>query len=288
MPPPRAPTLIEIAIEPRDERDRPRLLAALAANDGDGERTVDAESGQIVIGGSSEAQLDASIAALQDRAGIALNTGAPRIAYRETIARPIEMDTTHKKPVAGGTFEFARVKLAFEPAEGWSFATAAPDVPAPFLASIEAGLAMGRRAGIFAGFPVVDLKATLVDCAWHETDSLPRAFEMATLTAFRHALKEVGIMLEPIMLVELTVGAAVAAATRDDLYLRRGEIESRVHDGDHVTFVARVPFANMLGYANSLRQSSQGTGTYRQSFSHFGQIPRPDPPDFPGGMALRA
>lgn len=288
MPPPCAPTLIEIAIEPRDERDRPRLLAALAAHDGDGAQTVDSVSGQIVLGGSSEAELDASIAALRDRAGIVLKTGAPRIAYRETIARPIEMDTTHKKPVAGGGFEFARVKLAFAPAEGWSFATAAPDVPAPFLAGIEAGLAVGRRAGILAGYPVVDLKATLVDYAWHKTDSSPRAFETATLTAFRHALTRVGSLLEPIMLVELTVAAAFAAATRDDLYLRRGEIERRVNADDHVTFAARVPLANLLGYANSLRLSSQGTGAFRQSFSHFAETPRPDPPDFPGAMALRA
>ncbi len=288
MLPPRAPTLIEIAIEPRDERDRPRLLAALAANDGDGERTVDAASGQIVLGGSSEAQLDASIAALRDRAGIALNIGAPQIAYRETIARPIEMDTTHKKPVAGGGFDFARVKLAFEPAEGWSFATAASGVPTAYLAGIEAGLASGRRAGVLGGYPVVDLKTTLVDGAWHETDSSSQAFEAATLTAFRHALKEVGVMLEPIMLVELTVGTAFATATRDDLYLRRGEIEDRVDNDDHVIFVARVPFANLLGSASSLRQFSQGTGSFHLTFSHFAQIPRPDPPDFPGSMAVRA
>ena len=288
MPAPRAPTLVEIAVEPRDERDRPRLVAALAANDGGLEQKVDVETGLIVLGAPSEAQLDQSIAALREGSGVALKLGAPQIAYRETISRRIEIDTTHKKRVVDGTFEFARVKLAFEPAAGWSFETGATAIPTPFLSGVETGLSAGRRAGVLAGFPVTDLKVRLVDGAWHDTDSSPRAFEIATLTAFRRALEDVGVLLEPIMRAELKVDAHVATAARDDLYLRRGEIESRVNDGRQVTFVARVPFANLLGTANSLRQLSHGTGTLRLTFSHFAQIPRPDPPDFPGSMARRA
>lgn len=285
-----APILIEIAVEPREARDAPALraaLAELAAADPTCEVGLDEGTGQVLLGGRDDAHLDALCAALRGR--LPLRLGASRVVYRETIERRIEMDTTHKKARDGG-FEFARVKLAFAPAAEWRFVgPKAGGLPEAFVAGIEAALARGRRAGMLAGYPVVGIEATLLDGAWHGSETSPAAVEAATLTAFRLAQREVGVLMEPIMEIALTVPAAYAGTARDDLLVRRGTLaRRRAHADGTVTLEGTVPFANVLGYRTSVAAMTKGSGTVGLVFSHFEPMPRPDPTDFPGAMAMRA
>ncbi len=285
--------LIELAVEPKSPEDRTALVAALAQlAEADSSLSVstDRESGLTILHGSDEAVLDRKLGILIHGHGIALNVGAPQVAYRETITRRAEIAYSHTK-VRGEKGEFAHVKLVFEPGSRGSvldFSSSAPPdaVPPSFLAGAVAGLEAARTLGLLAGFPVIEMKATLVNGAYHDRDSSPLTFFMAAQAAFK-ALRDKGgpVLLEPVMAVEISARPARLAAIVADLQAHRGAVAAQ--DG---VVKGLVPLAGLLGYESRLRGLTEGLGAWSMVFDHYAPIPRATPPDdvFPPAMGMRA
>jgi elongation factor G len=209
---------------------------------------------------------------------VEVNVGAPQVAYRETIARPTDIDYTHKKQT-GGTGQFARVKIVVEPAEpgaGFSFENkvVGGSVPKEFIPGVEKGLQSVLGSGVLAGFPVVDLTVTLIDGASHDVDSSALAFEIASRAALREALqKGSSVLLEPIMKVEVVTPEDYTGSVIGDLNSRRGQVQGQDMRGNANIINAMVPLANMFGYINTLRSMSQGRANYTMQFDHYEQVP---------------
>ena len=281
--------VIEIAIEPKSNADEDKLHAALAqmtAEDSSLQMSFDPESRQMILGGTDEYHFDTKIALLRDSYGIDINFGAPQVAYRETITKRVEKDFTHRKLTSDGG-QFARVKFIFEPngrEAGNVFESKAPSnaVPLKYIPGVEKGI----ESGILAGFPLIDTKATLIDGAYHETDSTELVFEIASRFAFREALKDASALLEPIMSVEVVAPEIYAAAVKSDLNMR-GRLQGANTRDVVAIFNAEVPLANMFGYLNQLRSFTQGTGTFTMQFKEYRMIRKPEPP-LPPAVAMRA
>jgi elongation factor G len=273
--------VIEIAIEPKSKADQEKLgiaLSKLAAEDPSFRVSTDQESGQTILKGMGELHLDIKVDILRRTYKVDANIGAPQVAYREKLTRRVEKDYTHKKQT-GGTGQFARVKIVFEPAEpgaGSSFTSSIVGgaVPKEFVPGVEKGINSVMGSGILAGFPVVDVKATLIDGAYHDVDSSVLAFEIASRAAFREALREGGsVLLEPIMKVEVTTPEDYTGSVMGDLLGRRGQVQGQDMRGNAVVINAMVPLANMFGYVNQLRSFSQGRANYTMQFDHYEQVP---------------
>ena len=273
--------VIEIAIEPKSKADQEKLgiaLSKLAAEDPSFRVSTDQESGQTILKGMGELHLDIKVDILRRTYKVDANIGAPQVAYREKLTRRVEKDYTHKKQT-GGTGQFARVKIIFEPAEpgaGSSFTSSIVGgaVPKEFVPGVEKGINSVMGSGVLAGFPVVDVKATLVDGAFHDVDSSVLAFEIASRAAFREALREGGsVLLEPIMKVEVTTPEDYTGSVMGDLLGRRGQVQGQDMRGNAVVINAMVPLANMFGYVNQLRSFSQGRANYTMQFDHYEQVP---------------
>jgi elongation factor G len=290
--------LIEVSVEPLTAADRDKLGAALvelAAADEGFDFHTDGESGQTIMSGQAEWQLDQKINALREVYGLDVTIGAPQVAYRETITRRIEIDFTHKTQV-GGAGQFARVKVVFEPAEpgeGYTFAPAVPpgNIPDELLPGVEKGLAQAKENGLLAGFPVIDFKATLIDGDYHDVDSSVLAFEIAARAAFAELRdKAQPVLLEPIMRIEITTPAEYASDIVADLNLRRSQnVTVQTREGDRMVR-ALTPLANLFGYLSTLRHLSQGLAEFVTTFDQYGLVPlaAPDPYNFPPAMAKRA
>ena len=200
------------------------------------------------------------------------------MAYREKLTKRIEKDYTHKKQT-GGTGQFARVKIVFEPAEpgaGASFESMiiGGAVPKEYIPGVDKGINSVMGSGVLAGFPVVDVKATLIDGAYHDVDSSVLAFEIASRAAFREALREGGsVLLEPVMKVEVTTPEDYTGFVMGDLLSRRGQVQGQDMRGNAVVINAMVPLANMFGYVNELRSGTQGRANYSMQFDHYEQVP---------------
>ena len=207
------------------------------------------------------------------------NVGAPQVAYRETITRAAEVDYTHKKQ-SGGSGQFARVKIVLEPTEpgeGFSFASeiVGGSVPKEYIPGVEKGIKSVMGTGVLAGFPVVDVKARLIDGAYHDVDSSVLAFEIAGRAAFREGLqKGAPKLLEPIMKVEVVTPEDYMGDVIGDLNSRRGQIQGTESRGVAAVVNAMVPLANMFGYVNSLRSMSQGRAQYSMVFDHYAEVPQ--------------
>ncbi len=273
--------VIEIAIEPKSKADQEKLgiaLSKLAAEDPSFRVSTDAESGQTILKGMGELHLDIKVDILKRTYKVDANIGAPQVAYREKLLKRIEIDETHKKQ-SGGSGQFARVKMIFEPAEagsGTSFESkiVGGTVPKEYIPGVEKGFNSVLGSGSLAGFPVVDVKATLVDGAYHDVDSSVLAFEICARAAFRRALKEGGeVLLEPIMKVEVTTPEEYTGSVIGDLNSRRGQVQGQDMRGNAVVINAMVPLANMFGYVNQLRSFSQGRANYSMQFDHYEQVP---------------
>ncbi|WP_158809411.1 elongation factor G [Beijerinckia sp. L45] len=273
--------VIEIAIEPKSKADQEKLgvaLAKLAAEDPSFRVSTDQESGQTILKGMGELHLDIKVDILRRTYKVDANIGAPQVAYREKLTKRVEKDYTHKKQT-GGTGQFARVKIIFEPGEpgaGSSFTSSIVGgaVPKEFIPGVEKGINSVMGAGVLAGFPVVDVKATLVDGAYHDVDSSVLAFEIASRAAFREALREGGsVLLEPVMKVEVTTPEDYTGSVMGDLLGRRGQVQGQDMRGNAVVINAMVPLANMFGYVNQLRSFSQGRANYTMQFDHYEQVP---------------
>jgi len=273
--------VIEIAIEPKSKADQEKLgvaLAKLAAEDPSFRVSTDHESGQTILKGMGELHLDIKVDILKRTYKVDANIGAPQVAFREKVTKPAEVDYTHKKQT-GGTGQFARVKFQVEPTEpgaGFQFESkiVGGAVPKEYIPGVEKGLQSVMNSGVVAGFPVVDVKVTLIDGAYHDVDSSALAFEIASRAAFRDALqKGKSVLLEPIMKVEVVTPEDYTGSVIGDLNSRRGQIQGQDMRGNANVINAMVPLMNMFGYVNNLRSMSQGRATFTMQFDHYAEAP---------------
>jgi elongation factor G len=273
--------VIEIAIEPKSKADQEKLgvaLAKLVAEDPSFRVTTDQESGQTIIKGMGELHLDIKVDILKRSYKVEANIGAPQVAYRERITKSIMVDHTHKKQT-GGSGQFARVKIVAEPlppAGGFQFVNeiVGGTVPKEYIPGVEKGLESVLGSGVLAGFPVVDLKVTLVDGDYHDVDSSALAFEICSRAALREALQKGSpVLLEPIMKVEVVTPEEYTGSVIGDLNSRRGQIQGQDMRGNANVVNAMVPLANMFGYVSNLRSMSQGRATFTMQFDHYEQVP---------------
>jgi len=274
--------VIEIAVEPKTKGDQEKMgqaLARLATEDPSFRVSVDHESGQTVIKGMGELHLEIIVDRMRREFKVEANVGAPQVAYRETITRTAEVDYTHKKQT-GGSGQFARVKIRFEPmpaGSGFEFENdvVGGTVPKEYIPGVEKGLKGSVDNGILAGFPVIDFKATLYDGAYHDVDSSALAFEIASRAAFKEGMQKAGPkLLEPIMRVEVVTPRDYMGDVIGDLNSRRGRITGQDQRGNAEVINAMVPLANMFGYVNTLRSMSQGRAQYTMHFDHYEQVPQ--------------
>ncbi len=273
--------VIEIAIEPKSKADQEKLgvaLAKLAAEDPSFRVSTDPESGQTILKGMGELHLDIKVDILKRTYKVDANIGAPQVAYREKLTKKTEIDYTHKKQ-SGGSGQFAKVKIVFEPAEpgaGSSFESkiVGGAVPKEYIPGVEKGFQSVLGSGVLAGFPVVDVKATLVDGAYHDVDSSALAFEIASRAAFREGLQKGGsVLLEPIMKVEVVSPEEHTGFVMGDLLSRRGHVQGQDMRANAVVINAMVPLSNMFGYVNQLRSGTQGRANFTMQFDHYEQVP---------------
>ncbi len=274
--------VIEVAVEPKTKGDQEKLgvaLNRLAQEDPSFRVTVDHESGQTIIKGMGELHLDIIVDRMKREFKVEANVGAPQVAYRETITKSADVDFTHKKQT-GGSGQFARVKMEIEPAEageGFIFENkvVGGNVPKEFIPGVEKGVQSVIDAGILAGFPILDVKCTLVDGASHDVDSSVMAFEIASRAAFREAAQKAALkLLEPMMKVEVVTPEEYVGGIIGDLTSRRGQVRGQEPRGNATVINAMVPLANMFGYVNTLRSMSQGRAQFTMQFDSYSQVPQ--------------
>ncbi len=260
--------VIEVAVEPKTKGDQEKLSVALnrlAQEDPSFRVSVDHESGQTLIKGMGELHLDIIVDRMRREFKVDANVGMPQVAYRETVSKTANVDYTHKKQT-GGSGQFARVKLTIEPNEqgkGFEFENKVigGNVPKEYVPGVQKGVRSVVDAGILAGFPMLDIKVTLTDGAYHDVDSSVMAFEIASRAAFREgALKAAPKLLEPIMRVEVVTPEDYVGGIIGDLTSRRGQVRGQESRGNAAVISAMVPLANMFGYVNTLRSMSSGPG----------------------------
>jgi elongation factor G len=275
--------VIEAVIEPRTATDHERLaraLAALAREDPSLRVSVDPETGATLVAGMGELHLLIVVETLKEDHNVEASLGAPRVAYREALTARAETDHTHRKQ-NGGVGQYARVRLALEPpgdgASGLVFEnrTTGGVVPAMFAAAVEKALAQCMSEGTLAGYPVLALKATLLDGGTHPKDSSPLAFELATRDAFKAAFAGGRPqLLEPVMRVLVTTPGDYLGAIIGDLQSRRGVVTGASMHANAHEVAALVPLANMVSYVNTVRSLSQGRATFTMQFSHYAALPQ--------------
>jgi len=274
--------VIEVAVEPKSKADQEKMglaLARLAAEDPSFRVSTDQESGQTVIKGMGELHLEIIVDRMKREFKVEANVGAPQVAYRETISKTYECDYTHKKQT-GGSGQFARVKIRFEPGEkgsGFVFENKVigGSVPKEYVPGVEKGIKSAMDNGVLAGFPLIDFKATLIDGAYHDVDSSVLAFEIASRAAFREGIAKAGPkLLEPMMRVEVVTPDDYMGDVIGDLNSRRGQVNGMDQRGNARVINAMVPLANMFGYVNTLRSMSQGRAQYTMHFDHYAEVPQ--------------
>jgi len=273
--------VIQIAIEPKTKGDQEKMALALnrlAAEDPSFRVKTDEETGQTIIAGMGELHLDIIVDRMRREFKVEANVGAPQVAYRETITRQAEVDYTHKKQT-GGSGQFARVKILFEPnPDGEDFVfeskVVGGAVPKEYIPGVQKGIESVLSSGPLAGFPMMGVKATLLDGAYHDVDSSVLAFEIAARAAFREGAQKAGAqLLEPIMKVEVVTPEEYVGSVIGDLNSRRGQIQGQESRGNAVVVTAMVPLANMFKYVDNLRSMSQGRAQYTMQFDHYEPVP---------------
>jgi elongation factor G len=274
--------VIEVAVEPKTKGDQEKLgiaLNRLAQEDPSFRVSVDHESGQTIIKGMGELHLDIIVDRMRREFKVEANVGAPQVAFRETVSKRADVDYTHKKQT-GGSGQFARVKMTIEPNEagkGFEFENkvVGGNVPKEYIPGVAKGVQSVVENGVLAGFPMLDVKVTLTDGAYHDVDSSVMAFEIAARAAFREgALKAGPKLLEPIMKVEVVTPEDYVGGIIGDLTSRRGQVRGQETRGNASVISAMVPLANMFGYVNNLRSMSQGRAQFTMQFDHYAQAPQ--------------
>jgi len=274
--------VIEVAVEPKTKVDQEKMgvaLNRLAREDPSFRVTTDHESGQTIIKGMGELHLEILVDRMKREFKVEANVGAPQVAYRESLARPVELTYTHKKQ-SGGSGQFGEVKVALEPGErgtGIEFIDEIKggNVPKEYIPSVEKGMRETAETGSLIGFPIIDFKIRLLDGKYHDVDSSALAFEITGRGAMREAAKKAGIkLLEPIMKVEVVTPEDYLGDVIGDLNSRRGQIQGTDSRGNAQVVEAIVPLANMFGYVNQLRSFTQGRAQYTMQFSHYEEVPQ--------------
>jgi elongation factor G len=273
--------VIEVAVEPKSKADQEKMgvaLNRLAQEDPSFRVSSDQESGQTIIKGMGELHLEIIVDRMKREFKVEANVGAPQVAYRESITKKIEWDYTHKKQT-GGSGQYAKVKIRFEPgAPGSGFVfendVVGGTVPREFIPGVEKGLTNAKETGVIAGFPVIDLKCTLIDGGYHDVDSNVMTFDIAARACFREAIPKAGPrLLEPIMKVEVVTPQDYMGDVIGDLNSRRGQVQGMDSRGNASVISAMVPLANMFGYVSTLRSMTQGRAQYTMHFDHYEQVP---------------
>ena len=274
--------VIELAVEPKTKADVEKMglaLARLAMEDPSFKVSSDPDSGQTIIRGMGELHLDIIVDRLKREFKVDANVGNPQVAYRETITKPCDIEYTHKKQ-SGGAGQFAKVKIKFEPMEGYTGfefnnTVVGGNVPKEYIPGVEKGLRSAMDAGVIAGYPVTGVKCTLYDGAYHEVDSNVMCFEIAARAAFRDGMRQADArLLEPIMKVEVVTPEEYMGDIIGDLNSRRGMVNGMDQRGNARVVDAHVPLANMFGYVNTLRSLSQGRAQFTMIFDHYAEVPR--------------
>jgi elongation factor G len=273
--------VIEVAVEPKTKADQEKMgmaLSRLASEDPSLRLSTDQESGQTILKGMGELHLEIIIDRMKREFKVEANVGEPQVAYRETITRKHIQDQTHKKQ-SGGSGQFARITLEFEPlpaGSGFVFENevVGGSVPKEFIPGVEKGLKSSLGNGVVAGFPTIDFKATLTDGAYHDVDSSVLAFEICARAAFREGMPKADPkLLEPIMKVEVVTPEDYTGSVIGDLTSRRGQIQGQDMRGNAIVIDAMVPLSKMFGYVNTLRSMTQGRAQYSMEFHHYEQVP---------------
>ena len=273
--------VIEVSVEPKTKADQEKMgiaLNRLAREDPSFRVSTDHESGQTLLKGMGELHLEIMVDRMRREFKVEANVGAPQVAYREYIAKPVELTYTHKKQ-SGGSGQFAEVRVKVTPGErgsGFVFIDSVKggNVPKEYIPSVEKGMRETALTGSMIGFPIIDFSVELTDGKYHDVDSSALAFEICARGCMREAAQKAGIkLLEPIMKVEVVTPEDYLGDVIGDLNSRRGQIQGTDSRGNAQTVEAIVPLANMFGYVNQLRSFTQGRAQYSMSFSHYDEVP---------------
>nr|WP_227993808.1 elongation factor G [Pseudactinotalea sp. HY160] len=277
--------VIFVAIEPKTKGDQEKLSTAiqkLSAEDPTFTVSLNDETGQTEIGGMGELHLDILVDRMRREFRVEANVGKPQVAYRETIRRTVDkLDFTHKKQT-GGSGQFAKVQLSFEPldpeaGEMYEFVNKVTGgrIPREYIPSVDAGIQDAMQTGVLAGYPLVGIKATLLDGAYHDVDSSEMAFKIAGSMALKEGVRKADpILLEPVMDVEVRTPEEYMGDVIGDLNSRRGQIQSMTDASGVKVVRALVPLSEMFGYIGDLRSKTQGRAVYSMQFSNYAETPR--------------
>ncbi|MBZ4688689.1 MAG: elongation factor [Clostridia bacterium] len=274
--------VIDVAIEPKTKADQEKLTIALqklADEDPTFKVTTDQETGQTLISGMGELHLEIIVDRLLREFKVDANVGKPQVAYRETIQKPIKAEGKFVRQ-SGGRGQYGHVWVEFEPAEpgeGYSFESKIVGgvVPKEYIPAVDAGIREAMESGVIAGYPTVDVKATLYDGSYHDVDSSEMAFKIAGSMAFKNAAPKASpVLLEPVMKIEVTVPEEYMGDVIGDLNGRRGKVEGMEPRAGAQVIRGYVPLAEMFGYATDLRSKTQGRGNYVMQFSHYEPVPK--------------
>ena len=275
--------VIHVAVEPKTKSDQEKMgiaLNRLAQEDPSFRVRTDEESGQTIISGMGELHLEIIVDRMKREFGVEANVGAPQVAYREAIRKPVEIEGKFVKQ-SGGKGQYGHVWLKMEPNEagkGFQFVDAIKGgvVPREFIPAVQKGLEETLPNGVLAGFPVVDVKVTLFDGSYHEVDSNENAFKMAASMAFKDGMRKANpVLLEPMMAVEVETPEEFMGNVMGDLNSRRGMIQGMDDLVSGIKAIkAEVPLAEMFGYSTSLRSATQGRATYTMEFKHYSEAPK--------------
>ncbi len=274
--------VISLAIEPKTKQDMEKLSKALIALSGEDPTfrvQTDPETNQTVIAGMGELHLEILVDRMMREFNVEANIGAPQVAYRETIRKPIKMEGKYIKQ-SGGNGNYGHVVIEVapgDPGSGLEFVSkiVGGSVPKQYINPIEQGIRESCESGILAGYPVIDLKVTLVDGSYHDVDSNEMAFKIASSIAIKDAvIKASPVLLEPNMKVEVEVPEDYIGNVIGDLNSRRGQVEGQDSGQGIAKVTAKVPLAKMFGYATNIRSNTQGRGIFSMEFSHYDEVPR--------------
>ncbi len=273
--------VIQLAIEPKTKADQEKLgmaIQKLVQEDPTLRVNTDPDTGQTILAGMGELHLEIIVDRMQREFNVGANVGKPQVAYRETIRSTAEYDYTHKKQT-GGSGQYARTKIRVEPDPGKGFEfendITGGSIPKEFIPAVEKGVREALEGGILAGYPMVDVKATVFDGAYHEVDSSEMAFKICSSICFKEACKKAKpVLLEPVMRVEVVVPEEYMGTVNGDLSSRRGRLEGTEVRGTTQLIKAMVPLSEMFGYATELRSRTQGRGAFTMHFGQYEEVPR--------------
>ncbi|MBO6047078.1 MAG: elongation factor G [Erysipelotrichaceae bacterium] len=273
--------VIELAIEPKTKQDQDKLdiaLSKLAEEDPTFRTSTNAETGDTIIAGMGELHLDIIVDRLRREFNVEANVGQPQVAYRETITKAADCEGKYVRQ-SGGRGQYGHVWIKFEPNEGHGFefvdAVVGGTVPKEYIGAVKAGLEDALENGIVAGYPVLDIKATLFDGSYHDVDSSEMAYKVAASMALKATAKACNpVVLEPVMKVEVVAPAEYLGSVMGDISSRRGNINDQQERGNAIAVTALVPLSEMFGYATDLRSFTQGRGNYTMQFDRYEQVPK--------------